>query len=156
MNSWEKQSNESSQAFEAFVIYRDMGLQRSIRSAAKTLGKSHKLLERWSAKYKWSDRAAAFDAHMDSITIKANEDARREMSERQAKTGMKMQEAASQALEKIDPASLRVNEALRMAETGVKIERAARGMDDSKPKKTRSPKPPLPEIKVVRFRGGQE
>lgn len=150
MEEWERQPGESSQAFEAFVTYRDMGAQRSIRSAASRLGKSHKLLERWSARFKWGDRAAAFDAHMDSIAVMAQEGARREMAERQAKIGMDMQELAAQSLDGLAAGGLTVNEVVRMMETGVKIERAARGCDDAKPRRAAKPAP-MPEFKVIRY-----
>jgi hypothetical protein len=62
---WDRQPDESMQAFEAFAIYRDMAYQRSLAAAAWKLHKSKKLLERWSAAHGWVKRVAAWDAYND-------------------------------------------------------------------------------------------
>jgi hypothetical protein len=60
---WDRQPNESPQAFEAFAIYRDMSYQRSLAAAAWKLRKTKKLLERWSATHGWVKRVAAWAQH---------------------------------------------------------------------------------------------
>ena len=62
---WDRQPDESMQAFEAFAIYRDMAYQRSLAAAAWKLRKSKKLLERWSCGHGWVKRVAACDAYND-------------------------------------------------------------------------------------------
>jgi hypothetical protein len=61
LKPWERQDNESDQAFEAFEIYRLQGQIRSIAKAAQTLGKSTTLLEGWSTKHGWRLRVLAYD-----------------------------------------------------------------------------------------------
>lgn len=71
---WERQPEESPQAWEAFVIYRDM-LQlehdgriegrRSHRQVAKRVGKHHALMSRWSERHQWKARVAAYDSDLD-------------------------------------------------------------------------------------------
>jgi transposase len=51
---------ESAQAYEALTTYIVLGPQRSIANAAKRLGKSKSLLERWSSRYEWVKRADAY------------------------------------------------------------------------------------------------
>ena len=46
---WERQPGESAQAFEAFKIYRDLGLKRSNQEVCKQLSKSRQLISRWKA-----------------------------------------------------------------------------------------------------------
>jgi len=67
---WERQQNESEEAFAAFDIYAKLGEKRSIAKTADVvpnrdggLGKNHTLLEKWSAKYQWVTRAAAWDRY---------------------------------------------------------------------------------------------
>ena len=60
---WDRQADESPQAFEAFAIYRDMAYQRSLAAAGWKLHKSKKLLERWSAAHGWVKRVAAWAQH---------------------------------------------------------------------------------------------
>ena len=62
---WDRQADESPQAFEAFATYRDMAYQRSLAAAGWKLHKSKKLLERWSAAHGWVKRVAAWDAYND-------------------------------------------------------------------------------------------
>lgn len=62
---WERRPAESDEAFEAFVVYRDMPLPRSQRGAAERLGKSRQLLSQWSMRHDWQDRVAAWDLEQD-------------------------------------------------------------------------------------------
>ena len=73
MKLWEKQKNESAQAFEAAHLYFQMGAERSIDAVRKKLGKSQDICERWSARHNWRKRAHAYDQHLASIETKATE-----------------------------------------------------------------------------------
>lgn len=53
INPWERQEGESSKAFEAFVIYRDMGAKRTFTAVADTLHKSCTLIRRWKEQWDW-------------------------------------------------------------------------------------------------------
>lgn len=55
-------NGESQKAYEAFVTYRDMGVQRSLAKVAEKLGKSSQIISRWSAKHAWGERVAEWDA----------------------------------------------------------------------------------------------
>ena len=61
---WERLSNknESSRAFAAFCIYRDLPpTERSLAKIAQTHKKSIAVIASWSTKYEWVKRATAFD-----------------------------------------------------------------------------------------------
>lgn len=76
---WERQDEESDPAWEAFLTYRDLpytpyrdegnqqqpGRPRSQREAAKRIGKSRSLIDRWASTHAWSARVRAFDADLD-------------------------------------------------------------------------------------------
>src|SRR4051812_24743013 len=81
---WERLSDESSPAWEAFVAYRDAGPERSIRSVAQTLDKSASLLGRWSAEHDWLSRAAAWDRHQDDVRRRGHEEAVEQVARRHA------------------------------------------------------------------------
>lgn len=53
---WERQPNESPEAFQAFATYRDMPIPRSCAWAGQALGKSTTLMERWSSAHDWPRR----------------------------------------------------------------------------------------------------
>lgn len=75
---WDRQPGETSKAYEAFVVYRDMGAERTVRSVAERLGKSGTLIAGWSSKNGWVPRAAAFD----SLPARKTEEAYAEMATR--------------------------------------------------------------------------
>jgi hypothetical protein len=82
--SWERSADESEEAWEAFVLYRDMGVERSIRLVAQQLGKSEGLLQGWSSKHEWVRRAAYWDNEQDRVRREAQLEEIAEMSRRQA------------------------------------------------------------------------
>ena len=71
---WEKQKSESSPAWGAFVLYRDLGPQRSTTKVMLELGKSKALIQGWCKKHAWVERADAYDRHVDSVHRQASEE----------------------------------------------------------------------------------
>lgn len=124
---YERLEGESAKAFEGFVAYRDMGITRSIREVAEKLGKSRALLERWSSKYNWVERAKVFDGDMDRKAILENEKQRREMVKRHANLSSMFQSKLVTRLNKFDPNELSANDMIKWFEVSVKIERLSRG-----------------------------
>ena len=57
---------------EAFILYRDMGADRSLRGAAQVLRKDGSLVARWSMEDGWRMRTAAWDAEQDRIRQEAS------------------------------------------------------------------------------------
>ena len=49
MDPWERQPHESAKAYEAFCSYRDMGSSRSTAKVQQEIGKSKRLIDRWSS-----------------------------------------------------------------------------------------------------------
>jgi len=72
-HAFEQQPRESAKAFAAFSLYLSMGAERSTREVGKQLGKSEGLIERWSAKFGWTDRVAAHGAHLAIVEREAVE-----------------------------------------------------------------------------------
>jgi hypothetical protein len=76
---WDRRPDESAQAFRAFCAYVEMGLSRSLAAVGRELyGVGRKRdatgrLQEWSRKTDWVARAAAFDAHQNSIRQEAME-----------------------------------------------------------------------------------
>ena len=58
---WERQEKESSQAFEAFRTYLEMGIERSYTKVATVLKKSDTIIGRWGTEWKWQNRIRAYD-----------------------------------------------------------------------------------------------
>lgn len=124
---WERQPNETAKAFEAFVIYRDMGVNRSIRKAAQTLNKAVTTLAEWSTKHEWVKRVAAWDAEQDRI---ARNELVAEMAstrKKQRKQAQRMQEKGMELLESISIGDAKLSEIVSLLKAGMEQERIAIG-----------------------------
>lgn len=124
---WERQKGESRQAFQAFAIYRDMGAARSTAKVAHQLGKSKALMDRWSAKWSWVARMAAWDAELDRKARESQEKARVEMAERHIKEAMLFQQKIVERLKTLEPDDLSPSDIAKWFDIAVKVERLARG-----------------------------
>ncbi|NJN65567.1 MAG: hypothetical protein HC884_02065 [Chloroflexaceae bacterium] len=59
---WERQPGEGKQAYEAARVYFELGPRRSLAEVARMLGKSRGTIKGYSSRYRWRERARAFDA----------------------------------------------------------------------------------------------
>ena len=71
--SFEQQPKESDKAFAAFALYLSMGAERSVRAVGEKLKKSEGLIERWSAKFDWTNRVQAHALHFAVVEREAAE-----------------------------------------------------------------------------------
>lgn len=71
--AFERQQKESEKAFAAFSLYLSMGQERSLAAAGRKLGKSKVMMEKWSRRFEWSARIAAYGAHMALVEREAAE-----------------------------------------------------------------------------------
>lgn len=124
---WEPLEGESSKAYEAFSIYRDMGIQRGIRKVAQELGKSETLMSRWSSQYNWVERAAAWDAEQDRIMREEQVQSIKKMRKQHADLAYSMLIKAAKALKRLPEDEIKASDISRMVETASKLERISRG-----------------------------
>jgi len=124
---WERQLNESPQAFEAFAAYRDMGAARSTAKGSRQLCKSVSLMNRWSSEHDWVKRVAAWDAEKDRVARQSQLNDIKAMRERHAAIAKKMMDTADSALNNINPNDVSTNEIARLVEIASKLERISRG-----------------------------
>lgn len=68
IHPWHQRENETSQAFEAFVAYRDLQGDRRLRYAAEKVGKHMSNIKRWSARHGWVDRVRLYDAWLTNVS----------------------------------------------------------------------------------------
>lgn len=124
---WEKQPEETPRAFEAFCVYRDLGPNRSLAKTGQKLGKNLTTIQQWSARYRWVERATAWDQEQDRLAREAAIKARMEMAERHAKAALVLMQKALQKLAKMGPDDLEPADVARFLDLAVKIERLSRG-----------------------------
>lgn len=134
---WERQHGETRQAFEAFVIYRDIPTEyalqkpdnrrlisptRSYDVVAKRLGKSNTLIERWGRRWHWVYRVAAFDREIEREQARQSKETRVKALARQRTIAISMQTVAGHRVSAL-LASIRKTQEL---ETAVAQEVASR------------------------------
>ena len=96
---WDRQKGESARAFEAFLVYLQMGPERSVRAVAQKLSKSYTLAGRWSSTYHWVERCRAWDNYLQQEAKKAAAAVVRNMNRRHAQMAAAIQGTAMQALQ---------------------------------------------------------
>jgi hypothetical protein len=140
---WERQPGESTQAFAAFVIYRDLGAARSLRASyARQKGvedgpelRANGRLYAWSADHNWVERAAAWDAEQDRIRRQAHQEEVAAMSRRHVQVARLFQNQVVkrfQALTDNEVMALKPFELAKFFELAVKVEREALGQHDER------------------------
>lgn len=130
---WERQAGESSVAYEAFLIYRNMSHEtdgekekRRLASVAEKLGKSLKLMERWSRTWGWVERARAYDNELQRISMEETREAVRKMLKDHMTMAQALQKKAMTALLRLDDQSLSARNILDYLAQGIELERQAR------------------------------
>lgn len=127
VDPWERQSGESAKAWEAFRLYRDAGVDRSVRKTAEALSKSRQLIERWSSDWGWVVRVDAWDKEQDRLHQVELAKQRRAMALRHARIAAAMQGKIVERLQAIKPAELSVGQLASWLQVATTVERLALG-----------------------------
>jgi hypothetical protein len=130
---------ESPKAWAAFKKFCELEDSRSVRAVAKACDKSRSLIGRWASRWRWTERAAAYDSRMQEAVRAGAIQARRQMAERQSRTAVLGQNLAVTAFLEIQErlqakgkhTGLTPYEACRLFEACSKVERLARGGTDT-------------------------
>lgn len=64
ISPWEKQKGETSKAYEAFIVFRDLGLSRTYEEVSRRMRKSSVLIRKWAKKNGWNERILDFDRYL--------------------------------------------------------------------------------------------
>jgi hypothetical protein len=129
---WHRGDNETSKAYAAFIVYRDLGIGRSLAKVGNELGKSRALLEGWCAANSWVIRADAWDREQDRLHDIEITKQRKAMAARHARMATAFQSKVVDRLATIKPAELTPAEALRWFQVASDIERRSLGEPDRK------------------------
>lgn len=123
---WERQKNESTQAFQAFATYRDMGTERSVRAVARQLNKSCTLIGSWSSRWNWVERVHAYDDYIDAEARKASIKKYRDMNARHISIALQLQQKALMAMQKMPDKALAPKDVISFIDKAMEIERMTR------------------------------
>lgn len=81
---WERQPGERDKPFNAFVVFRDNGPDRSLVDFAVSAGLEQSTVYRWAHAYYWRERVALYDRHLDDVRRKAYAKEIEDMAKRHA------------------------------------------------------------------------
>lgn len=130
---WERQPGESAQAFEAFKIYRDLGLKRSNQEVCKELSKSRQLISRWKATWNWDERVRAYDNALEREAHKEAVKNLKDMTSRHIRISVQLQNKALEALQKMkveDMSPRDIREYIKLATDLERLNRASAAMEN--------------------------
>lgn len=123
---WERQIGESEKAYEAFSLYRNKGVGRTLISVAEELQKSYTLIRRWCDSWNWEDRVRQFDTEIEREAKKEAQKGLRDMYVRQTKIAMQVQTKALQALERLDVEKMSAKDIKEYIRMSTELERINR------------------------------
>lgn len=131
---WERQPAETYEAYAKFCTFRDLDpSDRTYPNVAQKLGLNSTNLRETGTAYRWVERAAAWDMHIDRARIAATETYQIEMAARHAELAQNMLGKLAVRLEKVNLAQLGPKEIASWLEVGVKVERLSRGLRTGDP-----------------------
>jgi hypothetical protein len=128
---WERQQGETAKAYEAFVIYRDMGLERSLAKVGRRLGISTKYIERLSKRWRWRERTRAFDGRIERVQTEDAIEAAEKANRRHIAESQQMQGAVLKFLKEFDPQKLKAADVPVWMKAAIDIERKCMGLDST-------------------------
>jgi hypothetical protein len=108
---FDRDPDESTKAFEAWTIYRDLGAQRSLQKTAEMYYGSTanvRQLQRWSSRFSWVERSRAFDIEREMIRRSAIEDHLKTQAEDHAAREARIQERLLEIREQAAAQSLKM------------------------------------------------
>lgn len=120
MNEWERQPDESTQAYEAFTIYRE---ERSITKVAQRLDKSRTIIGQWSSEWSWVERCRQYDNALQAVDFEERRAQIKAMQEKHRDTANELQTKAMEAIRKLDMEDLSPKVLLEYLKLGVELER---------------------------------
>jgi hypothetical protein len=131
---WEKQDYETPKQYHYFSIYRDLGINRSLRKVLDKLPPKQRRnstisnLGVYSGKNKWKQRVEAYDLYLDNIRRKENEQAILEMNKRHIEESLSLQDVIKNKLKQLSTDEIKTRDLADLLELAVRIERDARGV----------------------------
>lgn len=128
--AWDRRDDEGAKAYAAFELYRDLMGPRTIAAVAAKCQKSVSLLNRWSQRYEWPARAAAFDAQVSARVAAQSIEDHAAIRLRIAKDARDWQEFSIEARGATDPGRVDPRSAAAIWKAAVDAEFKAAGIAD--------------------------
>jgi len=137
INLLEVQPRETSKAFEAWTIYRDLGNHRTHKKVADHKGSDGKpvanwhTVEKWSSTWNWKERLRLTLLEREKTFKREEAEAIRAMIARHTRASLVLQNKSTERLNVMEGSELNPREALEYMKEGIRVERISRGEPDS-------------------------
>ena len=127
---WEHQIGETPLAYRLFSVYRDMGINRDIRVAAKDIGRGYRTVKNLSIENQWVLRAQSYDEHIRLDNERKLQYEIIEARKRHHRLGMLMMDMAQESIENLRSCGdlLSVKDIVQLTDCGHRIESTALGL----------------------------
>lgn len=132
LKPWDRQPGESEPAYAAFRAFLHMNENnkfRNVSELAKQLSKSRQLLVGWKGKWKWQERADAWDREVLEQEKKTIASERAKMAKNHKAIGRALQSTAIEALKNLNKKGLFFKDIIAAIRVGVMIEMQACDFD---------------------------
>jgi hypothetical protein len=133
--SWERLPGESSAAYAAFRSFRDFGPERNVRRAVAAAepdrvrqGRRYRVWSAWATAFKWRERAAGYDQHLDRLQQTERRKTIEAQGEKHRAVTGKMLAVVEKKLDLMNPADLTQGAVTEWVETAIRAEREAAGL----------------------------
>lgn len=131
LDPWERMKDESEPAYEAFVIYRNLGFKRTQVKVIEELKKSPTLINRWAQQFDWQTRALEYDRELDRQWMQEQHEQRRKIPQQHAaiansillKVAKRLQTMTDNQIAAMTPVQLG-----KLFATAVKVQRESYGL----------------------------
>jgi hypothetical protein len=108
--AWRQLPGESIKAYRAFLVYRNTEIkERSLQRVGSELGKSRGLIERWSSRWDWLERARLWDEYEELRILEGRIEEERRMDEEHLRITRGARSKAIKALADMKPEQLASN-----------------------------------------------
>jgi hypothetical protein len=134
--AWLQRQDESPSRYRAFVLYRDSGVNRSIRQAVELFYADtatpwtptrQRRFEGFSTTFEWVDRALAWDLEQQSLELAKQVSDRKKSKERRLNYARLLVNKALSKIKDLTEKDLTVDQALRYLQAGLDGERLELG-----------------------------
>lgn len=130
VNVWSHQVGETPLAYKLFSVYKDMGINRDLRVAAKDMGRKYPTVRNLSISNQWEMRCASYDEHIRLDNERKLQYEIIEARKRHHRLGSMMMDFAQESIENLRSMNdlLTVKDIVALTECGHKIESVALGI----------------------------
>ena len=125
---WERQPDETDQAWRCFLAYRDQGWDRSLGRAAADLEVAVSTVQTFSSRFCWRRRCDAYERHLDRKRVEEHVRVVRDMARKHATASQFMLARAIEKLRATPVEEMTVRDAIAMFRAAVPFERMAQAL----------------------------